>query len=434
MKKNYTSNEILEMAVKKAAASYYADLDRNGVVDVADARIALRREKGLDSDDALHGSPSSSGTAQNAQPSGTGAFGGYYDGDNTVMKKELLDSVIADTGKSYSIATDKLYNEYRREYEKSAFRAAKNAYGTAASYTGGYGSSYAASAAADAYGRYISALAEKMPDFAESAAAVKKSGIQSKLDILSEIRKDEEESYSRYSDAVKNAWTSAENGDYSYLEALGMDTSAMREEKAMAQAVSAAKYGDYSGLRYMGVDTSSVEYAESLDNAVKIAGQGDYSYLKALGVDVSKLQSDDKLEKAVTLAKYGDYSGLKALGVDTSTVEYARLLDNAVKIAGTGDYSYLEALGVDVSKLQSDDKLEKALALAKYGDYSLLGDFSSNITLMKEKINFTVQRGASAAYAAGGYGGLLSYLNKQIDYGQITEKGKEQIIKALTQG
>ena len=201
---------------------------------------------------------------------------------------------------------------------------------------------------------------------------MKKSGIQSKLNVLSEMRRGESEEYSRYSDSVKNAWTAAENGDYSFLEALGMDTSGMREDKAMNEALSAAKYGDYSGLKYMGVDTSAVEYADLLDTAAKIAKQG--------------------------------------------------------------DYSFLEALGVDVGGLKSKDKLEKALALAKYGDYSLLGDFSSNIASIKEKINFTVQRGAASAYAAGGYRGLVSYLDRQINYGQITEKGKEQIINALTRG
>ncbi len=311
MKKNYTSAEILDMAIKKAAASYYADLDRNGEVDVADARIALRREKGLDgaageSGSAPNGSAASAGNGK----TGTGAFGGYDGGESSLIKKELLDSVIADTGRSYDITADKLYDEYRREYEKNAGLAAKDAYGTAAAGTGGYGSSYAAGAAADAYGRYLSALADKLPEFAESAAAVKKSGIQSRLNVLSEMRRGESEEYSRYSDSVKNAWTAAENGDYSFLEALGMDTSGMREDKAMNEALSAAKYGDYS----------------------------------------------------------------------------------------------------------------------------LLGDFSSNIASIKEKINFTVQRGAASAYAAGGYRGLVGYLDRQINYGQITEKGKEQIINALTRG
>lgn len=358
------------MAVKKAAASYYADLDRNGVVDVADARIALRREQGLE-DETNEAQSAAKGTAANtvSQTVSADTLGGAD--ESSVIKKELLDSVIADTGKSYDIAADRLYDEYRREYEKNAQRAAKNVYGTAVSNTGGYGSSYAASAAADAYGRYLSELADKLPEFAESAAAVKKSSVQNKLNVLEEIRKQESDTYSRYSDSLKNAWTAAENGDYSFIEAFGADTSAMREEKAMAAAVSAAKYGDYSGLKFMGVDTSAAEYADLLDTAAKIAQQG--------------------------------------------------------------DYSYLEELGVNVEGLKAQDSLEKAVALARYGDYSLLGDFSSNIASMKEKINFTVQRGAAAAYAAGGRSGLDAYLDRQINYGQITEKGKEQIIKALTQ-
>lgn len=383
MKKKYTSSEILDMAVKKAAANYYADLDKNGTVDIDDARIALRREKGLDSGagqtssggtDKTGTTFSSSGAGSSGgadgPASGAGAFGGYDGSENSLIKKELLDSVISDTGKGYDFSADKIYADYKKEYEKSADRAARNVYGNAASGTGGYGSSYAASAAASAYSQYLSQLAEKMPEFAESAASVRKTELQNKLNALDAVRKDDSESYSRYTDAVKNAWTAAENGDYSYLEALGVNTDAMREEKAFAEAAELAKYGDYSGLKYMGADTAAAEYAELLSIAAKIAEQG--------------------------------------------------------------DYSFLEAIGVDVSGLREKDKLEKAIALAKYGDYSLLGGFSTNAGAMKEKINFTVQRGASAAYSAGGYRGLISYLNSQVNYGQITENGKKQIIKALT--
>lgn len=367
MKKKYTSGEILDMALKKTASSYYADLDKNGTVDVADARLALRREKGLESENKTE-----AGVGGESNIGNGGAFGKFDGGNDTAIKKELLDSVLDETGKTYDIGTDRLYNEYKREYEKSASEAAKNAYGLAAAGTGGYGSSYAASAASAAYGKYLSSLAEKLPEFAQSASKLRSDAINDKLNAVEELRKNESEAYSRYSDTVKNAWTAAENGDYSYLEALGMNTDALRERAAMSDAVTRAKYGDYSELKYMGVDTSAVEYAD--------------------------------------------------------------LLDIACKVAEKGDYSFLEALGVNVGELQRKDRLETALALAKYGDFSLLGNFSSNIGAIKEKINFTVQRGASEAYSAGGYRGLVSYLNRQISYGQITEKGKQQIIEALTGG
>lgn len=367
MKKKYTSAEILDMALKKAAADYAADLDGNGIIDVNDARTALRREQGLEKDPL----------AENE--GGTGAFGGFFGSDGAVggngggsdslMKKELLDSLISDSA-AYDFNADRLYNEYKREYEKNAYRAAKNVYGLASSQTGGYGSSYAASSAAAAYDKYMSALSEKLPKYAESVSTIRKNEIQNRLNALSEIRKSEADSYSRFSDGVKNAWTAAENGDYSFLEALGMDTSLMRDERSM--------------------------------------------------------------KDAVTHAKYGDYSELKKLGVDTSAAEYAELLDIASGEAKHGDYSLLEMLGVNVDSLRKKERLETALALAKYGDYSLLGDFSSNFTPMKEKIGITVQKGVTLAYAAGGYKNLVNYLNRQINFGQITERGKQQIIKALT--
>lgn len=149
----------------------------------------------------------------------------------------------------------------------------------------------------------------------------------------------------------------------------------------------------------------------------------------------NRTANEDELENsrafALKAAEKGDYSLLNALGVDTSYLEYSDLLDDAVTLAGQSDYSALETLGVDVTGLREKDKLNLALSLAKYGDYSLLGDFSSNISAAKEKINFTVQKGAEAAYENGGKAALVSFLDRQVNYGQITENGKKQILKAL---
>ena len=107
------------------------------------------------------------------------------------------------------------------------------------------------------------------------------------------------------------------------------------------------------------------------------------------------------------------------------------LLAIAADIAAYGDYSALEALGVDVSAMREEQALDKALALAKYGDYSLLEKYSSNAKNIKEKVQVYIQKGAEEAYAYGGYYALRRYLDRQVSYGQITEKTKNQIISAL---
>lgn len=313
MKKNYTSDEIMKMAVGVLKAKYDADLDGDGSVTSADARIADRSADGLDADE-----------------------------QQTLMAKARLDSLASYAGAGFDADGGRLYAYYRDIYEDGATRAAKNAFGLASKYTGGYGSTYAASAAAEAYDRYSESLASDLADANDRA----------------------------FKNSMAFAQKAAEYGDYSYMEALGADMSAQKRSAALAEAIGDAKYGDYSGLEYMGVDTTA-------------------------------MRVNDLLDVAAEMAEYGDYSGL-------------------------------EALGMDVSSLKENGELEKALALAKYGDTSLLGKLAGGNASFRDKIGFSVQKGAEAAYMTGGYYGLVSYLDKQIGYGQITENGKAQILAALT--
>ncbi|MBR2415009.1 MAG: hypothetical protein IKB13_10960 [Clostridia bacterium] len=86
-------------------------------------------------------------------------------------------------------------------------------------------------------------------------------------------------------------------------------------------------------------------------------------------------------------------------------------LSFAYKMAQLGDFSYLQEAGIDISALLSAAK-EKENA--------------------PEKISVTIQNTAEETYYTYGYAALVRYLDRQISYGQITEKGKSQILKALT--
>lgn len=291
-----------------------------------------------------------------------------------VMAEDKLKKLMSLSGGALS-DNDSLYTYYRNKYVDGASLAAENAYGLASSHTGGYGSTYASSAAAGAYEKYMAGLYDKLEDVNEKA----------------------------YKNAVGFAGDAAKYGDYSYYEAFGADMSAAKRADAFEQAVSEAKYGDYSGLDYMDVDTSL-------------------------------LRNKELLGLASEMAKYGDYSGLERLGVDTTQLRYSELLEFASEMAKYGDYSGLEALGVNTESLKEEAALEKALSLAKYGDFSLLGGFSSNLSALKSKIGFTVQKGAEAAYLNAGYSGLINYLNRQMNYGQINSQEKQRIITAVTGG
>lgn len=99
---------------------------------------------------------------------------------------------------------------------------------------------------------------------------------------------------------------------------------------------------------------------------------------------------------------------------ENAKISYDREQDTlsfAYKMAQLGDFSYLKKAGIDVSELEAAAKQEET---------------------QPEKISATIQNTAQETYYSYGYSALVYYLNLQIAYGQITEKGKQQVIQALT--
>lgn len=391
MSSKYTADEILKMAVKKMEQDMEADLDGDGQITAADARLASQQ---ADAEKA-QGAESSSGVPRGYQ---------YVPDENlSMISSSILDKILNYPSSDFDINSDKLYNQYREMYTKNASLSAENTFGLASSFTGGYGNSYAASAASAAYNSYMSGLADKALEIEKLYDSRRKeelNGLYSALDAVNSL---ENRNYQRYKDSLSLAFDAAKQGDYSLLESYGIDVSKLKDADALEKAETAAKYGDYS-------------------------------YLEELGIDTRSLIEAEQLQRAVQAAEYGDYSYLNSLGINTSLLRYNELLKTAASIAEFGDYSALELLGVNVNSLIESDQLERALALAKYGDYSLLGSFSDNLSGIKQKISTTIQKGAQEAYAYGGYSALVSYLNKQVGYGQINESAKKQIISVVTGG
>lgn len=209
---------------------------------------------------------------------------------------------------------EEVYNSYKKLYEKQAASAAEDVFGLAANKTGGYGNSYGATAAEGVYSAYADKLAEKAAEIEKTAYERQRDNAET-LYKQYELASDyEDRASAREKQSLSFAVTAAENGDYTYLEALGADTSGAQKKQALSFAVTAAANGDYSYLEALGVDTSMAQ-------AEKLAEYGDYSGLAALGVDIGKLTGDDLAELAEIYASYGDYSLLRLLGVDTSARE-----------------------------------------------------------------------------------------------------------------
>lgn len=226
---------------------------------------------------------------------------------------ELLEKILAsDTDSDFD--GEAIYNSYKQLYEKQADSAAEDVFGLAANKTGGYGNSYGATAAAKVYSEYADKLADKKSEIEQTAHDRQQENTEN-LYKQYELASDyEDRAADREKQSLSFALSAAQQGDYSYLENLGVDTSGAVKKDALSFAVTAASKGDYSYLEALGIDTSSVK-------AEKLAEYGDYSGLSALGVDVSSLTEKQKLEIAEIYAEYGDYSLLKLLGVDTSEKE-----------------------------------------------------------------------------------------------------------------
>jgi hypothetical protein len=385
MRKQYTPEQLLKMAVKKIAVDPGADLDGDGRVSSADARLA----------DIAASAP--------AEPKPP-AYAYQPDEKTAAAREAVLSGLLENGGETgLNINADKLYNQYRELYEKNAQASAENAYGLASRNTGGYGSSYAASAAAAAYNSFMEGLTDRALDIERLNLEKHAAGREDQLDTLAALNERDKTDYARFADRLELAFNAAKLGDYGPMEEMDLSSAALRR-------------GDVRDL---------ADYA---------AGYGDDSFLKAMGLDLSSLSDARAYSQAAAAAQYGDYSYLNALGVDTAQLQYNALLKTAAQLAQYGDYSALEALGVDVSRLKENEQFERALALAEYGDYSLLGNFTDNAENLRQKVNVTIQKGAEEAYAYGGYEALWNYIRKQVGYGQLSESTARQVLSVITGG
>lgn len=219
-------------------------------------------------------------------------------GDVGILRDSLLEELLNTQPFEFDLNADALYQQYRNAYTRQGQDAADDAFGKAATLTGGYANSYAQAVAGQTYNDYMLKLQDKGLQIYENAYDRYEQENDRRQDLYKLLSDREKEEYSRLQTAQKN------------------------------------------------------EY--------------------------------DKQQDALSFA---------------------------YKMVQLGDFSYLEEAGVDVSALQqaAEDK-ENA----------------------PEKISVTIQNTAEETYYYYGYSALLRYLNRQIAYGQITEKGKEQIVKALT--
>lgn len=81
----------------------------------------------------------------------------------------LYDQIMNRPAFSYDASRDPLYQKYRDAYIRDGQRAMQDSMGAAAALTGGYGNSWASTAGYQAYGEYLKALNDKLPELEKNA-------------------------------------------------------------------------------------------------------------------------------------------------------------------------------------------------------------------------------------------------------------------------
>lgn len=283
---------------------------------------------------------------------------------------------------SFNPETSELSKALRKQYAREIGRATEDTMASAAALTGGLPSSYAATAGAQAGDYYASQYVDKLQDVANLEHAIYQANFSKEMNKLAAMQNLEETEYQRYLDQYDRLLSEYNAGlnldaqnemvyqndvsqnnfenQFNYGQLLDQNEwDNAQKEQALTNALTAAQYGDYTKLNALGYNTSSYEQnakdAAALDRAMAAAQYGDYSQLNALGIDTSSVKSQADLDYAIALAEIGDYSALKRLGVDTTRLEAADReaatgggglpsWSDAIKLSQEGDNSLLNVL------------------------------------------------------------------------------------------
>nr|DAM35817.1 MAG TPA: hypothetical protein [Caudoviricetes sp.] len=176
---------------------------------------------------------------------------------------------------------------------------------------------------------------------------------------LSDASALEAQDYSRYRDSMSDYQN---DRDFRYNQLLDtIKNNQYNDELKYSRAADAAGYGDYSQLDALGIDTSRARARDALSDEYSraqlggvYAGYGDYSYLDNMGVDTSGAKAEKEAERraAQLELEYRQQQIANAIASRNDSA-YSRRLELAKLAAAQGDYSMLKALGIDTSALEA---------------------------------------------------------------------------------
>lgn len=364
------------------------------------------------------------------------AFEDKYAGE----RARLLEAIANPKEFSYDYSDDPNYKSYAKQYRREGDRAMEDALAKAAANTGGVASSAAVTAAAQQGNYYASQLADKIPALYDAAyqryldeytmkqnaynayqgetAAdydryVNERNFSKQLyddkysrlvNALNTAQALEQVDYNRnidnlnYADAQKsralsNAYAAAELGDFSQLEALGIDTKAYQQQLAEARALekeSAALNNQYitAQLAHLKNKTATDARNNAISEAELKAAMGDYTDLaRLLGVTEEEVKAAyakaPEVDPLMTQAQYIR----TMLMLDGSYKNIPSVEDIAVLLANgfTGFDEILNGGGVPVAGMT----LPTTAPIPGIEDSFRVGNVSSSATPVDSKDAFT---------------------------------------------
>ena len=275
--------------------------------------------------------------------------------------EELLGAVMDFGDFEYDYEKDPNYQAFAKAYAREGDRATRNALAETAAQTGGVASSYAATAAAQAGNYYASQMADKVPQLYDAAYNRHLNQFQMEQGKLSAVEAARQMERAMY-EADLNQWNVDNQFEYNkQLDQIAYAND--RDDRALNLALTAADNGDFSGLKKLGIDTTQAEALYSLgvrgaelENAINEATLA------------GKNISNESSRFAAALDIYnatGNVDALKAAGI-TNTDQLATMWQDEIALA-----MRQSAANVDKAVLAN------AATLATYGDFTELAKYVS---------------------------------------------------------
>lgn len=318
------------------ATNYTSATNKNGkrynvYDDERNNRVNIYAENGADqyrSNLAAYGLSSKKSYPQNPNESGVKPSFNWsgvkptYSSSYSSQIQGLLNQILNKEKFSYNYTSDPLYEQYRDVYTREGNLAMRDAMGSSAALTGGYGNSYGTTAASQANQQYMGKLSAVIPQLEQLAYQKYQDEVADRYNQMNVLNTLENNEYNRYRDDVSDYYQDYSNAYNEYAGKLSQYNYENEQKTAKDQwntqwayqqqqdaldRTQAAKELAYkyaaAGLAYPYDDLNGL-YSGSLYNPVKASGSS--------GSGTGKKRSSGSSKSGYSSKASNEYKGAAA--------------------------------------------------------------------------------------------------------------------------